>query len=223
MPIGGQVVGIGGAQPRFMVLARRIAFGQISATDYPVYVLKMGSSPGRHEADGSLGDDFLHHYEVDLDLPHAVVRLYQGRPCPGKLPGWSTEDAVLPATHPLPRQWQVAIPVQLEGHAFTAMIDSGAGAVVVGTNAVQALGGAQADSAGDPETKTIGFGPAIVPTDLHRFAALSVGGEAIPDVEAAVFDLHSPRYDMVLGFDYLQTHKVWISYATNQVHVAHTW
>ncbi len=220
VPIGGHTMGIGGEQPRFKVLARRIAFGQITATDYPLFVLKMG---GRHPADGSLGDDFLHHYEIDLDLPHAMVRLYQGRPCPGRLPGWSTEDAVLPAIHPLPRQWQLAVPVRLDGHPFTALIDSGSSAVGVGTAAVQALDGFQADSAGDPEAKAVGFGPATVSTDLHRFASLQVGSETMPDVEATVLNLRSRRFDVLLGFDYLRTHKVWISYATNQVHVAHTW
>lgn len=223
VPLSGEMVGVGGTQPRVIGKVQSIAFGQIRAKDYPVYIARMAKLPGRSEADGSLGDDFLHHFEVDLDFPHSVVRLYAGHPCPGALPGWPAALSTLAATYPYGSKRQVAVPVQLDDHPMTALIDSGASTIAVSRVAVADMKGASDESAGDPQGRVAGYGAAVLGTELHRFAKLSVGNETIPDVEAAIFDWHSRRFDMLLGFDYLQTHKVWISYSTGQVHIANTW
>ena len=224
VPEAGRIVGIGGAQARALVDVRRLAFGNVGLDDVKMAVLVVGHDPAADAMpDGGLGDDILRHYEVDLDLPHGAVRLYQGRPCAGLLPGWAAEDATLPWTRPFQAGAQVAIPATLDGHPTEALIDSGAETTVVGAALALTSGVPASELGGDLATRMFGIGPALAPGKLHRFAALTVGGQTIPDVETAVLALPFDTPGMVLGADYLQTHKVWISYATGQVHVAHTW
>ncbi len=223
MPAHGRVWGIGGGQARALVRVRRLAFGHVSVQNADLAVLVTGRALAGEVPDGGLGDDVLRNYEVDLDLPHDAVRLYQGRPCDGQLPGWTTQDATLPWTRAFPVGWQVSVPVILDGYPTQALIDSGAQTTVVGVPAALAAGVPQAELTSDLEAKMFGIGPGQVPGKLHRFASLVVGGQTIPDVEAAVIAVPFRSPGMVLGADYLQNHKVWISYATGQVHVAHTW
>jgi predicted aspartyl protease len=221
--VPGHIWGIGGDQGVALVTLPRLAFGEVSLDALRLPVLVMGRAGVETLPDGGLGDDILHRYEVDLDFPHDVVRLYAGRPCPGTLPGWTGEDAALPWTRPFASNWQVAVPASLDGHEVSAMIDSGAATTVVGMPAALAAGVPPTELASDLDAKMFGVGPGQVAGKLHRFDSVVVGGQTVPDLETAVVALPTTGFDMVLGADYLQTHKVWISYATGQVHVAHSW
>ncbi len=223
VPALGQVWGIGGGQARSLVTVRRLAFGDVRIDRPRLEVLVTARPAAGLVPDGGLGDDVLSEFEVDLDLPHGRATLYQGRPCDGHLPGWPVVDAALPWTRAFPVGLQVAIPATLEGHAIQALIDSGAETTVVGDASALASGLPESELASDLETHMVGVGPGQLPARLHRFSALAVGGQTLPDVETAVIALPFASFGMVLGADYLQTHKVWISYASGRVFVAHTW
>ena len=65
------------------------------------------------------------------------------------------------------------------------------------------------------------FGPAPVPMHLHRFAELRVGPDVMRDPALWVASVRVvPIVDMLLGADWLQTRRVWLSFATKQIFVA---
>ncbi len=155
----GQIWGIGGGQARSLVRVRHLAFGHVSLHDGHLEVLVIGRPVVGAAPDGGLGDDILHHYDIDLDFPHGVVRLYQGRACGASLPGWTAQDASVPWTRAFPAGWQVAIPATLDGHPTQALIDSGAETTVVGVRAALAAGVPEAELTSDLDTKMMGVGP----------------------------------------------------------------
>jgi hypothetical protein len=56
---------------------------------------------------------------------------------------------------------------------------------------------------------------------LHQFGALDIGGGRTPEPRLLVAPVHVvPIVDLVLGDDWLQSHRVWLSYSTLQVFVA---
>ncbi len=222
MPNQGRLLGIGGSQARGTVVVRKLALSYLRRDQLTVSVAKMGGPKGYTPPDGVLGDDVLHDYEVDLDLPHDLVRLYQGRPCEGLLPGWVAEDGSAPFDTAR-RGHGVVVPVSLDSQATRAMVDTGAEAIVVNRRLALGSGVPAGELTDDLGTKMFGMGPDHVPGNLHRFATLDVGGEHIAPVEAAVIELPFRDPGLIIGEDFLQTHKVWISYATGRVHFAHTW
>jgi predicted aspartyl protease len=220
--IPGQTVGIGGVQVRRRVLAGSLALGDLSYTNQPLQVVAMGRQPEAEPIDGLLGEDILRHFEIDFDLPHQRVTLYTGRPCGDALPGWTRIDAKAPIVRVPHLARLLAVPVTLDNQPASAMIDSGAETTVLGAAAI-ASGAASSAVADEVPLELSGVGPNAITGHLHLIDRLDVGGQSLTDVEVKVAPLPFSQPEMVLGDDYLDTHKVWISNATGQVYFGHTW
>ena len=52
---------------------------------------------------------------------------------------------------------------------------------------------------------------------VHRFSQLAIGTEVIRDPEIGVTDLRLSDADLVLGVDFLQSRRVWMSYGSQQI------
>ena len=52
---------------------------------------------------------------------------------------------------------------------------------------------------------------------VHRFSQLAIGAEVIRDPEIGVTDLRLSDADLVLGVDFLQSRRVWMSYGSQQI------
>src|SRR5205085_7901232 len=71
-----------------------------------------------------LGDDFLHAVDVEFDLAHDAIRLFQSKDCEGaSLAYWSTSGAdhvdieAVDEVHP-----HIILTVQVDGQAFRALL-----------------------------------------------------------------------------------------------------
>jgi predicted aspartyl protease len=215
------VVGFSGVQTAKAVIAPHMRFGQIALQNQSLAVVVSPKEALAGEPDGALGIDVLSRYEIDLDLPHSRIGLYAGQPCKGLLPGWVEEDAIVPFTPAFRVGRQIAIPITIQGTETAAVVDTGADDTLVDGNFARRLGIGLAEFQSD--LTSLGAGPRMTPEVRQRFTDVRIGAEQLPPVEAAVLDLSRFRPKVFLGDDYLRTHKVWISYATGQVHTAHTW
>jgi hypothetical protein len=111
--------------------------------------------------------------------------------------------------------------VILDGHALIAELDSGAQSSLVTPVGAAKLGLDARMTAGDPTASVHGVGPQTVALRRHVFATLQIGREVQHDVAmlvGAVSGLHS--VDLYLGADWLEGHRVWLSFSTTQVFVA---
>ena len=75
--------------------------------------------------------------------------------------------------------------------------------------------------ANDPSGQLHGVGSQLVDMRRHRFASLNVAGLTIaaPQVNVAPIQMRLV-VDMLLGQDWLEGRRIWISYATQQLFVA---
>ena len=216
----GVLTGIGGAVARGTVAVRSVAFGHVRQGPLAMEALTSGISGA--EFDGLLGADTLGRYQVDLDLPHNVVRLYEGKLCPGPLPGWASDDGPVPFV-PWVHSGHIVVDAKLDGAPVTALLDTGAQGTMVGLAAAHADGVTDADLASELGVRLTGVGPAQVPGRTHRFASIAIGPETVVQPETQVAALGFRHPEMVVGFDFFRTHKVWIDYADRVVHFAHAW
>ena len=175
-----------------------------------------------------LGDDFFQQVDVEFDMAHNAVRLYETRDCDGvSLAYWATTE---PAGEvPIESGSKIRLTVSINGQPVRAGVDSGSSAsmlskpdaarlgvtpeshsTVTGGCILDGLGGRrQIDSwIGQFEGFTVGNerirNPKIRFADLWRNMAYAETGSRLPTRLAG-------QPDMLLGADFLRAHRVLIS------------
>ncbi len=175
-----------------------------------------------------LGDDFFQQVDVEFDMAHNAVRLYETRDCDGvSLAYWATTE---PAGEvPIESGSKIRLTVSINGQPVRAGLDSGSSAsmlskpdaarlgvtpespgTVAGGCFLDGLGGRrQLDSwIGQFESFTVGNerirNPKIRFADLWRNMAYTETGSRLPTRLAG-------QPDMLLGADFLRAHRVLVS------------
>jgi predicted aspartyl protease len=192
--------------------------GGMVLMDQITTVGSMGQAVGAPlRASGLLGADWLSDFDVDFDLPRQMMTLYRVQGCDGDYVPWQGPRTSIPVG--LYGSGLVLLPATLEGQGVTAVLDSGAESSVMSEATAARVGVDAAAMAHDPAGHGIGVDG--IPTELHRhrFGDLQVGAEHFQNITIAVTRLHNTPADMLLGLDWLRSHRVWIAYAARRVFV----
>jgi hypothetical protein len=127
--------------------------------------------------------------------------------------------ASIPASTPLGAA--LVVTVMVDGRPLRALVDSGASASLVTAPGMFRLGLTPALLAHDPVGSGRGIGPKLVPMYRHRFSELRVGSEVTRNPVLWVASVRVvPIVDLLLGADWLEPRRVWLSFATKQIFVA---
>ncbi|MGH7046042.1 MAG: retroviral-like aspartic protease family protein [Stellaceae bacterium] len=170
---------------------------------------------GGKPLDGLLGADFFSSFEVDLDLEHRRVTLFQPPSCPISAPAWATPYATIKAN--LSLHDRLFFPVLLDGHQIDALIDTGAQLTTLDADTAAQLGVSGAELARDPDADLRGAAAEVVKARAHKFARLQIDGEMLRDQVIVVTRLGLQDADLVLGSDFLHWQRVWLSYPSHQI------
>jgi predicted aspartyl protease len=165
--------------------------------------------------DGLLGADVLSYFDVDFDLAHNRIALYEQQSCPVAAPDWP-QPYVGIRTGRSANDY-LFFPVQLNGRGIGAIVDTGAPRTAISTKTALALGVTEAALAQDRSIRIRGSAGEQLTARIHRFAQLEVGGEITRSPEIIVIDLNLPDADLVLGVDFLRTRRIWFSYGSRQI------
>ena len=199
---------------------QNLGLGAMSLSDFQILVGSVSlPALGDKPLDGLLGADFFSSFEVDLDLAHARMTLYERLVCAIAAPPWSQPFTSIPVNRSL--HDHLFFPVTLDGHKLAAFIDTGAELSAVDRGAALAIGVSGAALDQDPVADLRGAGSEFVKSRAHRFGRLEIGGETIRDRVIVVTNLRLQDADLVLGIDFLRTRRVWLSYASHQIFLAH--
>jgi hypothetical protein len=215
--------GVGGMERTRNAVPRSIELGGVAlhrrslAKDATLRVATLSRTVvvGRR-IDGLLGRDFLSSFDLDLDLPHHQLTLYDVQDCNGRFLPWPGDYLSVPVQNPT--ESALLVPIELDGVALHALLDSGAGLTVVAAPGMARLGLGMERLQGDPSRIVNGMGPHPVTMWLHQFGTLRLGDQtfAAPRFLVAPIELR-PISDLLLGADWLLGRRVWISYATKQL------
>jgi predicted aspartyl protease len=198
---------------------QNFGLGETALLDFRVLVGSV-SLPGLGEKplDGLLGADFFSSFEVDLDLAHARMTLYERLACAIAAPPWSQPFTAIPVNRSL--HDHLFFPVILDGHKFASFIDTGAELSALDAGAARAVGVGDTALDQDPVANLRGAGSEVVKSRAHRFGRLQIGGETLSDRVIVVTNLRLQDADLVLGIDFLRLRRVWLSYASHQIFLA---
>jgi predicted aspartyl protease len=222
---GAELFQVGGQTTVFAATVKQLRFGNFAARDLILWVTGDPDAPSG--ATLYLGEDFLSQYDVELDLAHGVVRLFDSKGCaPGQLDYWSAPYSIAPLTAGASAETEV----EINGRRARGSIDSGAGRTLVDATAAEALG-LGVDTGAVIGTAT-GLGPERREVRQSVRGSLKIGDETIANARfglvamAADFETGeigsrvqrrlSDTPGVVLGDDFLRAHRVFIG---NKEHV----
>jgi predicted aspartyl protease len=179
-----------------------------------------------------LGDDFFRQVDVEFDLAHNAVRLYETRDCEGvSLAYWTTEPA---GVVPMEAGAEIWLTVAINGKPVRARLDSGASASVLAMPDAARLG-VTPDTAGVIAGGcTTGLGRKRVDSWIAPFESFAIGNEIIKDPKlrfAPVWE-HTTSTEigsrlpsqlpglpeMLLGADFLRAHRVLIAHSQRKMY-----
>ena len=215
------ISGVGGREtlPINMAHVRRIDVGKIAFNDweFPVLAAEAGGLGGI-EHDGVLGMDFLHYFDIEIDLAAGTLTIWRLSDCKDIHPEWKGDYDSIPLKHTA-RQ-KVTMPIFIDNAFLDVEFDTGAGGAWLTHDAAAKAGATDAMLAKDSEAGAGGFG-GHVPAVRHRFQLLLVGSGQFPNPTIVVERETSGRdyADGLVGWRFLNARKIWISYATDTLFV----
>ncbi len=207
---GTRLLGTGGVRDAPNVLLRGLRIGDLLMADGSVPVAALPGVPQTKPLlAGLLGGQFLEIYDLDLDVPHGRMALYDALGCAA--PPFPLPYGILPLN--VSPEGDVFVTVQLNGESLLALVDTGSRASIITEQAAERLGLSGPGSA----NLARGVDGSTLPVRHLRVRRLQVGTEVTADAPISVSPLQLGRGDMLLGLDYLGRHRVWISYRTGRV------
>jgi predicted aspartyl protease len=186
-----------------------------------------------------LGDDFFHNVDVEFDLAHGMVRLFQAKNCDGvSLAYWTNEvtgEVTIEAVNDA--QPQIIVPVKINGRQMRALLDSGAASSIMTKGGAAAVG-LTPDSPGVvPVGQRRGIGPKSVDAWIGPINTFTIGNENIRDTAIIFGDLFKDASyaaagsrvsrqvagteEMLLGVDFLRAHRVLIAHSQRKLYFSH--
>ncbi len=231
---GIRLFGVGGETRVEVAIVDEFAIGKTTLKDMRLLVAGENDFAAGFEV--ILGEDFLHKFDVEFDLHHGAVRLFQSKDCDGKsLAYWTREvageveiDAFSDARP------QILLDVQVNGHPIRALLDSGASASVLTKRDAAVVGitpetpGVVAAGAGR------GLGANSVDSWIGPIQSFTIGNETIHDTAIVFEDLYkdmkftstgsnvrrsaSQQQPMLLGADFLRAHRVLVAHSQRKLY-----
>ncbi|RDJ00595.1 tetratricopeptide repeat protein [Dyella solisilvae] len=215
-PFGYRLRGIGGDV--YVQQAHVKEFGILDTTLKNVAFIVGGTDAGN----GFLGANLLDYADLEIDLAHGKLTLFQADHCANaSLAYWSKDGNynvadIAPFDSPYDRR--TFINVLINGRKVRAVIDSGASATLLTRDAAERAGiNLNAPDARGGSIST-GVGSKPVKTWTVKVDSFSVGSETIRNSQMQVLDGRiGDDTDMLLGVDFLLAHRMFIANSIRKV------
>ena len=102
------------------------------------------------------------------------------------------------------------------------ILDTGAQATTIGLRMAERLGLTPAKLADDPVVQHHGAGPGSQDARLHKFGLLQIGPAASTDPVLSVLPVDAGVGDALVGEDFINGRRIWLSFANREVFIATT-
>jgi hypothetical protein len=171
-------------------------------------------------ADGLLGSDILLAFDLDIDVPGKTLTLYRPRMCPDVQPPWHEPFERVSGVRA--RRDRLLIPLELDGVTGMGILDTGAQATTIGESMATRLGLTPLSMAGDLIVQHHGAGPGSQEARLHRFNLLRIGPAVARNPVLSVLPVDAGVGDALVGEDFINGRRIWLSFSNREVFVATT-
>jgi hypothetical protein len=170
--------------------------------------------------DGLLGSDILLAFDLDIDVPGQTLTLYRPRQCPDAQPPWHERFDRIAGVNA--RKDRLLVPFEVDGVSGMGILDTGAQATTIGVSMATRLGLTPSALAGDQVVQHHGAGPGMQEARLHQFSLLRIGATETHDWRLSVLPIDVGVGDALIGEDFIDGRRIWMSFANREVFVART-
>lgn len=235
--VGKHIYAIGGEVAVREALVETLTLGKWSAHDWRATVA--GDSPMwvAEKIAGLLGEDFFHNFDVEFDLAHQVINLYQANHCDeASLGFWPGNIVVAEISRGGINRSVIEVMPEINGSRMRALVDSGADVTLLATSAASRVG-VSPDSPGvETAAAGRGVGAKSVAAWIGTFDSFRLGDETIRNARLRFADFSKDAktertgsriaeemipYDLLLGADFLASHHVLISHSQGKMYFSH--
>jgi tetratricopeptide (TPR) repeat protein/predicted aspartyl protease len=180
-----------------------------------------GSTVGRSENVGILGQNIFRVGDVEYDLANGVIRLMRADGCRHALLAYwvkaSEPYSVIDIEPATPLQPHTAATAFINGEKIRVMFDTGAAMSVLKLKAAERAG-VKPDSAGVVEAGYFtGIGRGATKTYLGTFSSFKIGDEEIRNTRLRFGDISVDDVDMLLGADFFLSHRIYVASSENKL------
>ncbi|MEO7493338.1 MAG: aspartyl protease family protein [Massilia sp.] len=215
-----QARGIGGSTRLYQTRVKNFDVGPIKSEGRGAMLVidEMGRRPS---FDAIVAANFLLQLDLEVSLAEKKIKFFEPNNCRDTFLGyWDAEAVAVPlefrSTAPQPM-----IDVEIDGLKLRAMIDTGAGRTIISLPALKKLG-LTADSPGmTAMSDGAGVGGKLARSFSYRFKQFSVGSEMIQNPEISVGDFELEGFDMLLGNDFMRSHRILLASSQNKVYLSY--
>ena len=213
------IVGTGGQVAAPTVLLHGLEFGRFEFPAAPAAVAELpaGFSANPPVA-GVIGGEVLSSFDLDFDFPNRRLTLWTVQNCNENFTPIKTSHSTVALLRT--RSHRFLLPVELDGHRVQALFDTGANASRITRDAALAAGVPPEALAHDLPVRGAGAGALAFRGVNHHFDSVTIGGAIFHDIPVSVVDLPIAEATMLLGIDYMQHRRIWLSYATHRAFIA---
>jgi predicted aspartyl protease len=213
---GMRMIGVGGEMQVDWAMMDDLTIGGVK---FPARRFLVNKSGGGAQS-SLLGYDFFSLFDVEIDARNGKINLFKTEACgDANMAYWAPDRADMVE---LISKGTPQVTVRVDGQPITATLDSGAGTTVIAQRLATFMG---AEPAPDAQKRSgVGGDGRRVEGVLHKFKSFEIGDEQINNPTLTVLDALKTGFtstgsrisssgiaDMLLGFDFLRTHRVFIS------------
>jgi tetratricopeptide (TPR) repeat protein/predicted aspartyl protease len=209
--------GIGGIQR-----VHRATIDQFNLAGLPLRRMEffIGQSGLEEPLAGVVGENILGAYDTEYDFANGVVRIFKPENCGDSdfLAYWSDGKASVTPIQGEGRHHLIVTEVTVNAQRMKAIWDTGAPrSFLTEWSAKQA--GVTAKTKGAQFAGPVGgFGDGVSESWIAPFDSFAVGGEKVTNTRLRFMDAEVGPYDMLLGFDFFLSHRVYVANSQHKVY-----
>ncbi|QJR13433.1 retroviral-like aspartic protease family protein [Usitatibacter palustris] len=178
-----------------------------------------------------IGNDFLEGTAFEFDLPNKSIRIFVLKECDDAFIGYWPSENLRHVS--LEAGTNAGIRVAMGEQSFDAVIDSAAQTSVINTGRAERLGVTSKSPGVTPGGCVTGLGKQPVDSFIGPFKRFDIGPQTVLNPRIHFADLGAPAQaqrgprsfaavpEMIIGLDFLQTHRVMIAGSQRRVYFSH--
>jgi predicted aspartyl protease len=200
----------------------RLGALQYQDIDFQIYP-NQAVNVGDERIVGLLAPNLFAAYDVDFDFGAHRLSYFSQEHCDGKIQYWPAATvAVVPFTMP---SGHISIPVTIDGHKLTAIIDTGASNTIMTMNAAKTVFGLTPDS---DNMESLGVMPGGAPIYRHAFANLLFDGVSVsnprivlmPDMTGKPINTGGNLSDVIIGMDMIKNLHIYVAFKEKKIYLS---
>jgi predicted aspartyl protease len=170
---------------------------------------------------GLIGRNLLGGVDVEYDLGGKMVRLFKLEHCQSMIPTYWAQAEQINTVDLLgsdESNHAIVTDVFVNGHRLRALWDTGADASLLSRSGAARAGLAPTTAGAVPAGKVHGFGFEPPESWIAPVQSFALGREQISNTRLRFIDKDTTGEDMLLGFDFFQSHRVFVAYSQHKVY-----